>query len=285
MRAGPEPQPDVVERGKGRAGRLASSSTLRGPAARISAEPAARRRDVRGTLDTHAVRHLLRNRRIAVAAGVTLVLVPTLFSIFPAWQQWAVGTRIVILAGWFISAAFVVWSTTIQSEQVDELVGEPLRRQTAARAAAAQRLLSALLDPMAAGLPEHYVIRVYLPNEQGVLQPEYSAPSSEDAESWEEGRGATGMAWETNGLIVARGDSVADGTYGLSQVQQRRYANLATVASLPIQTARGQRMGVLSVSSEQDDHHLEDPQALDDLTALADVVARVLIDVLQLRSD
>lgn len=231
------------------------------------------------------MRHLLRNRQIAVAAGVTLVLVPTLFSIFPAWQQWAVGTRIVILAGWFISAAFVVWSTTIQSEQVDELVGEPLRRQTAARAAAAQRLLSALLDPMAAGLPEHYEIRVYLPNEQGVLHPEYSAPSSEDAESWEEGRGATGMAWETNGLIVARGDSVADGTYGLSQVQQRRYANLATVASLPIQTARGQRMGVLSVSSEQEDHHLEDPQALDDLTALADVVARVLIDVLQLRSD
>lgn len=231
------------------------------------------------------MRALLRNRQVAVGAGVTLVLVPTLFSLFPAWQEWGIGVRVVILLGWLLAAVLVVWSTTIQSEQVDELVGEPLRRQTAARQAAAQRLLSALLEPGAAGLPEQYEIRVYLPDEQGVLQPEYAAPTSGEAESWEEGRGATGMAWETNGLIVARGDSVADGTYGLSEAQQRRYADLAVVASLPIQTARGQRMGVLSVSSHHDDGRLEDPQALEDLNALSEVVARVLIDVLQLRSD
>jgi len=66
---------------------------------------------------------------------------------------------VVVLVGWLVSAVFVVWSTTIQSEQVDELVGEPLRRQTAARQVAAQRLLAALLEPAAAGLPGHYEIR------------------------------------------------------------------------------------------------------------------------------
>src|ERR1700742_318855 len=93
------------------------------------------------------VRAAQTSRRGGLVAGLALVLVPTLFSIFPEWTDWPVAIRTVVIIAWFLAAAFVVLVSTRQGEQVDDLVGEPLADRTEVRQLAARSLLETLLRP------------------------------------------------------------------------------------------------------------------------------------------
>lgn len=229
---------------------------------------------------------LATNRRAAVLAGLLLVLVPTLFSLFPEWQDWAVGVRVAVLLVWVGSAVLVVTATTRQSEQVEDLVGEPSDHREVQREAAGRRLIRALLGGRPTTMPDSYEFRLFLPNEEGTLMPSFeSSEGIEPSEGWAPGRGATGTAWERNSYVVVAGENVSDATYGLTPEQQQRYRSLQVVASAPVQNARGRAIGVLSVSSINDDGRLRSPEGLAEHVELAQVVARILIDIVQLDSD
>jgi hypothetical protein len=78
---------------------------------------------------------------------------------------------------------------------------------------------------------------------------------------------------------------VFDETYGLTPEQQERYRDLQVVAAAPMLNARVEPIAVLSVSSDIDDGFLfeEDGQLLHE--QLAEVVARVLIDIFGIGND
>jgi hypothetical protein len=122
---------------------------------------AAARRWIRGLTSrakqrsTNAVEVLPRQRQTVVIAGLTLVLIPTLFSVFPAWTTWPLGVLIAIVVVWLASALIVVLGTARQAGQLDRLVGPPLARQQQQREYAGARLLRAVLTD-SSGFPDHY---------------------------------------------------------------------------------------------------------------------------------
>ncbi len=228
---------------------------------------------------------LATNRRAAVLAGLLLVLVPTLFSLFSEWQDWTLGVRAAILLVWIASAVLVVTATTRQSEQVEDLVGETSDRRDSQREAAGGRLVRAVLSRGSHGLPDSYEFRLFLPDEDGTLLPSFEAAGIEPSEGWEPGKGATGTAWEQNSYVVVTDEKGSDNTFGLTDEQQQRYRDLKIVASAPVPNARGQAIGVLSVSSDEDQDALLSPGGRAVHLELAEVVARVLIDILHRASD
>lgn len=222
---------------------------------------------------------------VAVLAALLLVLVPTLFSIFPSWTTWTVGLRVAIVVVWFGGAAIVAWATARQAELVEDLVEGPSARRAKARSAATRELIRALQQPGASDLPGHYELRLFLPDDEGILRHVYGPASSTPSSGWRSGRGVTGKAWEINGFILVTGARVSDGTFGLSREQQQRYAHLEVVAATPVETARGAAIGILTASSTTNDEFFEHPDGKLTLVSLAAVIARVLIDVAQVATD
>ncbi len=225
-------------------------------------------------------------RSTAVGAGVVLVLVPTLFTVFPHWADWALVPKLVVLAAWLLAAVLVVRAGAMQSEQVQDIVGTVRRRRDAGREAAGRFILRDLLQPEAAGFPAHYEFRLFLPDPSGRrLVPEYESLGESPSEGWEIGQGATGTAWSSRSYVRVRGAAVHDGTYGLTSEQQEQYRDLEVVAAAPVLNARVEPIAVLSVSSKEDDGFLFGEEGPARHADLAEVVARVLIDVFVISRD
>ena len=223
---------------------------------------------------------LTHRRASAVAAGVALVLVPTLFTLFPHWSNWALTPKLLVLAGWFVAAFVVIRAGVGDSERIRDLLGTVHRRREAGREAASRFILRELLSPDAAGFPAHYEFRLFLPDEHRQrLLPEYESPGRFRSEGWEIGQGATGAAWSSGSYVRVRGATVSDGTYGLTPEQQERYRDLLVVAAAPVLNARAEPIAVLSVSSDIDDGFLFEGDGPELHKELAQAVARVLIDI------
>jgi hypothetical protein len=228
------------------------------------------------------INRLLSNRVVTLLAALFLVLVPTLFSVFTEWTSWDDAPRAAVVIAWFAAAAVAALSTTRQSRQVDELVGDPLTRRDQEREVAAARLIRALLAPEETGFPRHYEFRLFLMDKAaGRLLPAFESEGIDDApEGWAPNQGATGLAWSANTRVLVKGAAVSDETHGLSATQQERYERLRVVGAMPVRTARDRVIGVLSVSSHDDDGFLELPEAILAHLELAQVIARILIDIL-----
>lgn len=106
-----------------------------------------------------------------------------------------------------------------------------------------------------------------------------------DAVSFAVDQGAVGRAWSEERYVVAHGAAVSDGTFGLSPEQQQRYADLAVVAAVPVANASGQPIAVLSASSKEPGTKLTSPEGFRYHLFLADLVARVLVDLLKWSDD
>ncbi|MEA2475599.1 MAG: hypothetical protein QOE06_3514 [Thermoleophilaceae bacterium] len=187
-----------------------------------------------------------------------------------------------VVFAWFAAAALAALSSTRQSRQVDELVGEPLTRRDQEREVAAARLIRALLSPEETGFPRHYEFRLFLMDKAaGRLLPAFESEGIDDApEGWAPNQGATGLAWSANTRVLVRGAAVSDETHGLSPAQRKRYTKLQVVAAMPVRTVRDRVIAVLSVSSDNDDGFLDLPEAILAHLELAEVIARILIDIL-----
>lgn len=224
---------------------------------------------------------LLRTRAVTVAGALLLVLVPTLFSVFPEWAEWNVLLRAGITLLWLGVAAIVASGAARQSERVEALVRDPLRRQEKARELAAARLIRAVLTPPHTGFPPHFEFRVFLYDEgEDRLLPSFEPDAIENSVGWEIGQGATGQAWASSSRIVAHGAKVSDATFGLSPGQQERYRELQVVAAEPIFGPFGRLLGVLTASSRVDDAFVDTPEGIDAHKELAAVVGQALLDFL-----
>lgn len=226
------------------------------------------------------------DRGSAIAAGVTIVLVPTVFALFPEWAKSAAIIRVGVLLIWIAAATVVVIAGVQQSEHIEELLTPGRRRRDNARHVAGQRILRALLVPEAAGFPAHCEFRVFLPNRGGDrLLPEYESPGSSPSEGWEPGKGAVGAAFASASLVRVHGAAVWDGTYGLTPAQQEKNRGLAAVVAMPLLNARVLAVGVLAVSTTVEDPFIVSDPAAEMIRELAEVVARVLIDVFRVSRD
>ena len=214
-------------------------------------------------------------------AAVFLVLVPTVFAVFPECEKWADWVRACILLAWILVALLAGWSTALQGQRIEQLAGGPLTRREKLREAAVARLIRALLLPDSSGFPEHYEFRLFLLDESSDrMVPAFASTGFESSQGWARGQGATGLAWNANSRVLIRGAHVADATYGLTAEQQARYSHLAVVAAMPVRTARDRVIGVLAVSSATDDGFLDGHEAVLAHVELSGVVGRLLVDML-----
>jgi hypothetical protein len=222
---------------------------------------------------------------IGLVAGVLIVLIPTLFTLFPDWgTKWKVIPKLVALGIWGVSVILVVSASTVQSERLRELFAVERKRRNRLREVAARYILSRILVPQLAGFPRHYELRLYLPDPTGkTLISEY--PTDLGTDAWDVGRGITGRSFQRGSYIVARGAAVSDATYDLTPEQQAKYAELRVVASAPILDARVRPIGVLTASTKEDDEFLAKPEGRQLHEELAEVVARVLIDLVGIEAD
>lgn len=225
-------------------------------------------------------------RTVAVIAGLMLVLVPTLFAVFPQWSRWPVPVRICVIVIWLCAAGVVVLTGAQQTERIEDLLRPGRKRRDLARSAAGQRIIRSLLVPEATGFPADCEFRLFLPDRSGTrLLPDYESIGSSQSEGWEVGRGATGMAFSSASMIRVHGAAVSDATYGLTPEQQERYRDLQAVVATPVLNARVVPIGVLAVSTNSDDVFILGDAAAERLRELAEIVARVLIDIFRVSRD
>lgn len=114
-----------------------------------------------------------------------------------------------------------------------------------------------------------------------ILPPAHEGPPLEFAI----GQGVAGRAYESGEFVWASGAEASDGTFGLSPEQQERFADVAAVAAMPVVNAPGQVIAVLSLMTRDPGRDLAADDAFDALLAVAQSVARILVDVLKWFSD
>ncbi len=113
------------------------------------------------------------------------------------------------------------------------------------------------------------------------LQPGHPGPSP----VFRMGEGVAGTAWATGAFAIAEGVEASDETFALSTEKQARYSDLAVVAAMPVTNAAGHVLAVLSAGSSDPDSGLRTDAGMEAFVALADAVARVLVDLLKWFSD
>jgi hypothetical protein len=124
---------------------------------------------------------------------------------------------------------------------------------------------------------------LYLLNEDDLLQPVFGTPDRSahlPMESWKPGQGVVGRAWDIEAFVRAVGDECHDKTYGLTREQEIRYQQLQVVAAIPVGTASSV-IGVVSADTRERDSSLGTEDGYREMVLIADLVARVLIDVLK----
>lgn len=220
----------------------------------------------------------------AVFGGITLLLVPTLFGLFPNWgTDWTLVPKLLVLAAWLLAAIFGVLASVRQGEQLSSLAADQRKRELQGRSVALRKLIHAALLPQVTGLPAEYEVQIFLPGpDRKRLMPAYDPSQAGPAEGWlvdrDPAQGVTGTAWKINSYVFAPGRLVSDETYGLTPQQQERYRSLTAVAGAPIQNARGEPIGVLTLFTTADDADIDDDFVILHVAA-AEIIARLMIDI------
>lgn len=145
-------------------------------------------------------------------------------------------------------------------------------------------MAAVLAEARSDGQPlEGCTLRLYLLDvEEQVLRSVMSAPRPEgDGVPWEIGQGATGTAYASGNYTYAEGEAVWDGTYKLTPSLQRRYRDLAAVASMPVMNGANDVIAVLTASTRDPETRLGTDEATEDLLLRALLLSRILIELLQ----
>jgi hypothetical protein len=220
-----------------------------------------------------------RRSGVAGAAGIALLLVPTLFAVFPVWAGWRLVPKLLVLGAWVLSAAIVV-ARTIRME------GEVQKQSAEAQAHARRRLLHKTLETLLVGsgshLPAGYVPQVFTPDGVGQrLYPTWDPYALGPVEGWridtDPPQAVTGLAWVANKYVYAVGDAVSDATHGLTAAQQRRYKRLTGVSAAAIRNLDGTPIGVLTICTELENPKMREPVFVKLQLALAAEIAVSLI--------
>jgi hypothetical protein len=164
----------------------------------------------------------------------------------------------------------------------------PTAAVTQARYNAAETLMRRLrTDP--GELLEGCTLHLYLPDEElrllvTVLEGDL-AESRHGGEGWAIGQGIVGQVWRDGDAIVARGADILVGLDHLPEIRRARFHGLAVVVAVPVVNANDRTIAVLSAHAHDAATRLDSPEGLAQLLALAEVLARVLVDLLGWASD
>jgi hypothetical protein len=221
---------------------------------------------------------------VAGGAGIALVLVPTLFAVFPEWGTWRLFPKVVVLLVWLLGATIVVARTIRLESHVERLTGPEKEVERRARTRALRIALDAVLGAPGSGLPPQYIPQVFGPDSRGQrLMPWWDPQELGPAEGWRVDRdppqAVTGAAWVSNDYVFAKGGAVSDATHGLTVEQQARYERLTGVCSTPIRDPRNRPVAVLTVCTEDPEPLVSDKQFVERQIALAAVVAPLLTEL------
>lgn len=224
------------------------------------------------------------HRLVALSAALALVAVPTIWTLFPClghiWVLW----RALVLGAWGIAALLIVLSTDRQARQVDELMGEAEHHRRRQRKKAGDVTIGLLLQGSV--LRSHDLnLDVYVPTDTGKVIVAYSSTIPLKPVEWAPSTGATGIAFTSGKRVHAAGATARDETYLLTEKEQAEAANLEVVASEPIKNEAGRTIGVLSAYGDTNDEWINSPDGKAEHKALAESIARLLIDVCGLATD
>jgi hypothetical protein len=174
-------------------------------------------------------------------------------------------------------------STDAEADAVESEGEPPGRDETRdiSRSLLAWRALADLLRPQEGPLAGCR-LRLYLYDaDTDSLDPVQLPGDESEIDSWPVGHGAVGTAYARGEYVLVEGAATSDATYGLTPEQQARYRALHAVAAMPVTSAAGEAIAVLSVASTDPAPRIGSPEGFDEHLLLSELVARVLIDVLR----
>jgi hypothetical protein len=225
-----------------------------------------------------------RRRGLAGSSGIALVLVPTLFAVFPHWGTWKAFPKLMVLVVWLLGAAIVVARTIRLESHVETLTERESRFEQRVRTRALRKALDAVFAAPASRLPAEYYPQVFLPDRRRhSLMPWWDPLRIGPEEGWRIDRdppqAITGAAWASDDYVFAKGAAVSDATYGLTREQQERYERLTGVSAAPIRDAHGRPVGVLTVCTEASEPRVSEKDFVERQVALAASVAPLIIEL------
>ena len=223
----------------------------------------------------------LRNATKAVAAGLLLAVVPTVFAVLPETTRWSLWIRVPVMVAWAIVGLAVVATSTGRDSVIDELVNRRRRERRQSDKQAAAAVLESLLSKEGHGLPPKYAWTVYLhDSETDYLLPVFPEPTTDtsDVRAFLPGHGAVGRAFESqpDAVVLVTGDAVSSGEYGLRPDQQRAFKAFRTVVAIPVLSEEGRIFGALTGIAPSTDRHFATTSGAAALRNLAQVVGVVL---------
>jgi hypothetical protein len=179
------------------------------------------------------------------------------------------------------------------SQTADLAAGErpplaPTAAVTQARYNAAETLMRRLRadpGPQLIGCSLH----LYLPDEEQrllVTALEHDPDRSRfGREGWAVGQGIVGRVWRDGDAIVARGRDILRALDDLAETHREPYLDLAVLVAVPVVNANDRTVAVLTAHAADQTTRLDSPEGLAQLLALAEVLARVLVDLLGWATD
>jgi hypothetical protein len=216
---------------------------------------------------------------VAGLAGILLVLVPTLFTVFPGWSSWRLLLKLAVLFAWVLSAAIVVARTIRMEREVHSQITEA---QVHALERTRHTTIDAMLMAATSYLPAGYIPQVFTPDGgRRRLFPTWDPYEIGPAEGWRiditPPQAVTGWAWaEKEKYVYAVAGAVADATHGLTPAQQQRYSRLTGVSATAIRDFDGAPIGVLTTCTEDDQPMMREPTFVRQQIALAAELAVIL---------
>lgn len=226
-----------------------------------------------------------RLRLSAVAAGVALVAVPTLFTVFPKWADLPGWSRGLILGAWTLIALAGVLGQLHREQREDEDLERRSARRTERTRVALNRILDDMLAP-GGRFPAGYEFTVSLVDKDSKevqLVPLWPV-EPEDARllrTFKSGCGATGTAFkrgldDRNAVVWATDEAVSNAEFDLTPGQQQFFKTFRAVVAVPMWIDLSQPAGVLSAISETNDGHFDVEPERARLRSLARTVGEVV---------
>lgn len=219
-------------------------------------------------------------RARALAAGVALIAVPTVFTVMPSWTDWHWAWRTLILVAWLAVAAAIVWAEMARGEKLESLTADRAQLLRNLRMTGLTGVLTALLRSGTRDMPDSYEFTLYLYDEgsRSLIPrfPRLTPTPDPDPRIFMPGNGATGSCWEDEDVVVVRGEDVSSEAYGLTPIQQAHYAGYQSVAAAVVWQENIRKIGVVTAISKDDDRYFEAESSRDSLRILANVLGVVL---------
>lgn len=221
------------------------------------------------------------SRARALAVGVVLLAVPTVFTVVPGFTTWNGWWRILVLIVWSITAVVTVVVASVRDEAIQSLSDDRRAQLRSVRRIAYAEVIESLLRSGTKGIPEHYEFTVYIfDDQQGLLVPTWpwiDFRDQPDPRVFAPGKGATGTAWRDERMILVTGSEVYNAKYDLTTQQRKYFKPFRVAAAVPILEDGTTPFGVLTVLGTEDDGFFSgDGPGRSNLFVLADVVGVVL---------